>query len=259
MSELLPNNPCWDAFRARMPITRDWAYFDHAAVSPLPAPTAAAVASWARGMSEQGESLWPQGKARVEQLRGMAARLIGVHAEEIALVRSTTEGINIVAEGFRWQPGDNVVTLADEFPANLYPWMNQASRGVETRRVPTDGGRVDLNRLADACDSRTRIVTISWVSYSSGWRNDLAALADMAHRRGRCSSSMRFRDWACFPSTRTNWGSISSPPAAKSGCSVRRGPESFISAASISTASTRSASATPAWCMPPTTRGSKST
>ena len=62
--------------------------------------------------------------------------------------------------------------------------MNQASRGVETRRVPPDGGRVDLDRLADACDGRTRIVTISWVSYCSGWRNDLATLAELAHRRG---------------------------------------------------------------------------
>ncbi len=167
-----------------MPIAGNWAYFDHAAVSPSPAPCAAAVAEWARDMSEQGESMWPQHKARVQKLRPLAAQLIGADPDEIALLRCTTEGINLVAEGFPWQPGDNVVTLADEFPANLYPWMNQAARGVETRRVPVDGGRVDLDRLADACDARTRIVTISWVSYSSGWRNDLAAVAELAHRRG---------------------------------------------------------------------------
>jgi selenocysteine lyase/cysteine desulfurase len=62
--------------------------------------------------------------------------------------------------------------------------MNQARRGVETRRVQTDNGRVDLDRLADACDDRTRIVSISWIGYASGWRNDIAAVAEIAHRRG---------------------------------------------------------------------------
>ena len=48
---------------------------------------------------------------------------------------NTTAGINLVAEGFPWQAGDNVVTLDDEFPANVYPWMNLESRGVEVRVV----------------------------------------------------------------------------------------------------------------------------
>src|SRR5260370_26745993 len=90
----------------------------------------------------------------------------------------------MVAEGFPWQKGDNVVTLADEYPANQYPWMNQAYRGVETRRIPTDQGRVDLDRLAAACDQRTRMVSISWVGYASGWRNDLDRVAEIAHRVG---------------------------------------------------------------------------
>src|SRR5690606_37199505 len=89
-----------------------------------------------------------------------------------------------VAEGFPWREGDNVVTLADEFPANLYPWMNLKSRGVEARLVPTDDGRVDLDRLNAACDDRTRIVSVSWVGFASGWRNDVAAVAEIAHRRG---------------------------------------------------------------------------
>jgi cysteine desulfurase / selenocysteine lyase len=89
-----------------------------------------------------------------------------------------------VAEGFPWQPGDNVVTRADEFPANQYPWLHLAGRGVETRRVPTNEGNLDLDRLIEACDDRTRIVTVSWVAYASGWRHDLDRLADLVHRRG---------------------------------------------------------------------------
>ncbi len=166
-----------------MPIAERWAYFDHAAVAPLPAPARAALLKWADQAAEQGDTVWPEWTQRVEHTRRLAAQLIGADAGEIALVRSTTEGISLVAEGFRWQPGDNVVTLDNEFPSNQYPWMNLAERGVETRRVATDDGRVNLDRLSAACDARTRIVSISWVGYASGWRCDLDALADLAHRR----------------------------------------------------------------------------
>ncbi len=167
-----------------MPVADEWAYFDHAAVAPIPNPAAEAMVRWTREAAEFGGALWLKWKGARESLRALAARLVGAEIDEIALVRSTTEGINLVAEGFPWQPGDNVVTLADEFPSNLYPWMNQARRGVETRRVETDDGRVDLNRLAEACDGRTRIISISWIGYASGWRNDLAAVAEIAHRHG---------------------------------------------------------------------------
>jgi selenocysteine lyase/cysteine desulfurase len=75
------------------------------------------------------------------------------------------------------------VTLDDEFPSNLYPWMHLVDRGVETRRVSTVDGRVDYDRLADACDGRTRIITISWIGYANGCRRNLNAVAEVAKRR----------------------------------------------------------------------------
>ncbi len=179
-----PNEKVWAEFRRQMPIAERWAYFDHAAVGPLPGPSRDAILNWVRQAAEQGDTVWPEWQARVEQCRRLGAQLIGAGADEIALVRSTTEGISLVAEGYRWQPGDNVVTLDNEFPSNQYPWLNLAERGVETRRVPTDGGRVDLNRLEAACDARTRIVSISWVGFASGWRVNLDDVAELAHRRG---------------------------------------------------------------------------
>jgi len=174
----------WQAFRERMPVTRKWAYFDHAAVAPLPGAAQDAVAQWARQASEEGDTAWPAWSRRLDEVRGLGARLINADAAEVALIRSTTEGITLVAEGYPWQPGDNVVTLDNEFPSNVYPWMNLAARGVETRRVPTVDGQVDLDQLAAACDARTRIVTISWVGFASGWRVDLDDVAEIAHRRG---------------------------------------------------------------------------
>jgi selenocysteine lyase/cysteine desulfurase len=180
----MPADPRWADFRRQMPSSDRWAYFDHAAVAPLPAPAGEAITTWVQEAMRGGGTEWLGWKKRREAARAMAAQLVGAKPEEIALVRSTTVGVNLVAEGFLWQPGDNVVAPGDEFPANLYPWMNLANRGVETRRVPSDGLRIDLNRLAEACDARTRIVTLSWVGYASGWRTDLAAAAELAHRHG---------------------------------------------------------------------------
>ena len=179
-----PREARWAEFRRQMPVAQHWAYFDHAAVAPLTGPAQAAIVQWAGEAARNGDTGYPEWSSRVEQVRGLAARLIGARREEIALIRNTTEGINLVAQGFPWQPGDNVVTGADEFPTNQYPWLQLADRGVETRRVASHEGRLDLDRLAAACDARTRIVTISWVSFSSGWRHDVDRLAEMAHDRG---------------------------------------------------------------------------
>lgn len=174
----------WSEFRRQMPVADRWAYLDHAAVAPLPAPARDALARWAEEAALNGDTCYSQWAARVEQLRTVAAEMINAEREEISLVRSTTEGINLVSEGFPWQPGDNVVTRADEFPSNQYPWLHLADRGVEVRRVATDEGKLDPDRLAAACDRRTRIVTISWVAYASGWRHDVNQLARIAHDCG---------------------------------------------------------------------------
>ncbi|MHB8898303.1 MAG: aminotransferase class V-fold PLP-dependent enzyme [Thermoguttaceae bacterium] len=174
----------WEGFRREMPVARRKAYLDHAAVSPLPSRAHRALLRWAEQASENGDVDWPEWAGRVEQLRGFMAALLGAAVEEIALVRSTSEGVNLVAEGFPWRSGDNVVTLANEFPTNQYAWLNQAYRGVETRRVPVGPEGVDLAQIAQACDRRTRIVAISWVSYCTGRRLDLDELVELAHGRG---------------------------------------------------------------------------
>ncbi len=170
--------------RAQMPVTRKWAYFDHAAVAPIPQPTQIAIQKWVSEAAEEGDTVWLDWAKQVKATRQLAADLISASTSEIALVPSTTSGINFVAEGFPWQSGDNVVTLDDEFPSNLYPWMHLERLGVETRRVPTDNGCVDLDEFASHCDERTRVVSVSWVGYANGCRRDLDAFSDIAKRCG---------------------------------------------------------------------------
>lgn len=170
--------------RSQMPALSTWAYFDFAAVAPLASPVRDVFHAWADEMSLNGATGWGAWRKRVETTRRSAAALLGAGIEEIALVRNTTEGLGLIAEGFPWKPGDNVVVPASEFPSNLFPWMNLESRGVEVRLVPSPDERLALRDVESRCDARTRLVAVSWVGYASGWRNDLAALTELAHSRG---------------------------------------------------------------------------
>lgn len=167
-----------------MPVASRWAYFDHAAVAPLPAVGKAAFDEWSTDVADNGAVNWAQWRSRVERARELGADLLNASPGEVAVIRNTTEGIGLVAEGFPWREGDNVVTLKSEFPSNRFPWMNLKSRGVETRFVSAPDERLDLDRLAAACDARTRIIAVSWVGYATGWRNDVDAIARLAHERG---------------------------------------------------------------------------
>jgi selenocysteine lyase/cysteine desulfurase len=174
----------WEALRdVEFPVAQRWAYFDHAAVAPLPRRSGAMLRSWADEQEQDGVVGWPAREQRLEAIRSQVARLINADRDEIAFVCSTTHGIGLIAEGYPWSPGDNVVTAADEYPSNIYPWMNLASRGVDLRLVPSREGRIWLEDLSAAMDGRTRVLAISHVEFASGFRNDLAALGERCHSR----------------------------------------------------------------------------
>ena len=173
-----------ELLRPQMPITERWAYFDHAAVAPIPASAREAADTYSHEAATEGDTVWPTWRDRYERVRPLAAQMIGSTTDEIAFISSTSEGISLVAEGIRWQPGDNVVILANEYPSNVYPWMNQKDRGVEVRQVETDYGRLDLDKLRAACDQNTRLVSFTWVGFNTGYRYDLGAISQIAHDVG---------------------------------------------------------------------------
>lgn len=174
----------WQALRNEFPVTKRWAYFDHAAVAPISGPAQRAMTEWAADVAEHGDVHEPRWVQRIDEVRRLAGRLLNADPLDIAFVKNTSEGIGIVAEGFPWRPGDNMVTAAEEYPANVYPWMNLAGRGVEVRRVPTRERRIEIDDLRAATDSRTRLLSISSVEFASGFRNDLDTLGNLCRERG---------------------------------------------------------------------------
>ena len=174
----------WDDLRLRMPVTKRWAFMDHAAVAPLTAPARAAIEEYAKDLAENGDVHESEWTKRVEEVRQLAARLINAEPLDVCFTKNTSEGIDFVAEGLPWQAGDNVIIAEEEYPANIYPWMNLAGRGVEVRLLRTRERRLWIDDLRNLMDSRTRLVSLSFVEFASGFRNDLHAIGLLCRERG---------------------------------------------------------------------------
>lgn len=175
----------WTRARSFFPVTRSWIYLDHAGVAPISTRVAEALRRYAERAAHDGAAAYAQYEAEVERVRARAAQLIGAGPDEIAFVKNTTEGIGIVASGLDWRPGDVVVGCDLEYPSNVTPWQGLRERGVETRLLPSVGGRLPGERVAEALrDPRVRLVALSSVEFSTGARNDIEAIGALCREAG---------------------------------------------------------------------------
>lgn len=189
MAVSLPVSATYDVFALReqeFPISRRTAYLNHAGISPLPSRTAKAVQDLTERMSTELGDLWPWLMKQTELLGETLKLFINAqNAHEIVGVQSTSIGVNLIAQSFPWQPGDNVVLCDIEFPSNAYPWMQLAeTRGIEVRLVPAHGKGLLLDELRKHVDSRTRLVAASSVQFLTGHRTDVQAIGEFCHERG---------------------------------------------------------------------------
>lgn len=154
-------------------------YLNSASTGPLPERSRRALEIYNR--QRGAPHLLPDDEvfAMLDHSRALIARLLNAEAEEIALTPNTTFGINIAAMGLPLEQGDVVVFSEREFPANAYPWLSLADRGVVVERVPvTASGWPDEDRLVERMhDPRVRVVAVSLVQFSNGYAVDLARLS----------------------------------------------------------------------------------
>jgi selenocysteine lyase/cysteine desulfurase len=171
------------ALRELFPITRRFAYLDHAAIAPLALPVIDAMQELVSHRRDEPFDV-DRWHTRRTAVRAAAAALLGTTPARVAFVRNTTAGLALVARGLAWKPGDNVVGVQGEYPANIYPWMALEADGVQFRLYRPVNGRIELSGLLQCCNARTRVVAISWVQFWSGFRTNVADLGDALHARG---------------------------------------------------------------------------
>jgi len=168
-------------YELEFPLTEDIIYLNHAAVAPWPRRTAQAVQQFAEENMRLGAKNYSRWQAQVTRLRQQCQQLINApSADDIALLKNTSEALSVVAYGLNWQVGDNIVISDQEFPSNRIVWQSLSNQGVQVRQVNLSPDPEAA--LLAAVDEGTRLIAISSVQYASGLRMDLAKIGEFCRQ-----------------------------------------------------------------------------
>jgi cysteine desulfurase / selenocysteine lyase len=172
------NSPIdWEAVRSEFPALAKWTFLNTATFGQLPRRTTEAVQAHFSRRDETACADFLDWFDDADRIRESVARLITCSAADIAFVPNASTALGLMIAGIRWNPGDRIVSVQDEFPNNLYFPAHLAARGVEFVEVPWDGFHA-------AIDGRTRLVLMSALNYSTGLRPPLEDVSRHVHRHG---------------------------------------------------------------------------
>ncbi|SFM91974.1 aminotransferase class V-fold PLP-dependent enzyme [Methanolobus profundi] len=178
-----------DRIRNDFPILADIAYMDSAATSLSPEQVVSSTNEFERhyraNVGRGVHRLTNIASQKYWHSHEKIARFIGGGNGTTVLTKNTTEAINMVACGTRWNKGDNVVTTVLEHHSNFLPWIRLRNRGVDVSVVNTDmQGSIDIEQLANAINDRTKIVAITHASNTLGNLLPVKEIAEICHEKG---------------------------------------------------------------------------
>lgn len=150
-------------------LDQDIVHLNHAAVAPWPVVTGEAVVAFANENMAIGSQNYARWMQTEQQLKHKLALLINAKStDEIALLKNTSEGLSLIAQGLTFQAGDNIVIPAEEFPSNKVVWQALQSKAVQLRLIPVQDIENPEQALIDAIDTNTRLLSCSSVQYARG-------------------------------------------------------------------------------------------
>jgi L-cysteine/cystine lyase len=178
-----------EAIRHELPATQRWTFLNVGTFGPLPRVAHRAIQELAQRELEGGRldpALWEEGQALKQGLRAEFASLLNAQPEEIALTHHTSEGMNVGTLGIDWRSGDEALTTNVEHSAGLLPlYIVQRRFGVHVRFVDLDmGGTNAAQAIRQSLTPRTRLISLSHVSFSTGALLPLQEISALAHQRG---------------------------------------------------------------------------
>jgi len=179
--------PAYDleAVRRRIPILATHVPMNACSQAPQSLPTRAAADAYLASWATDGMD-WDTWMIEVEAARAEFAALVGAAAEDVAVATSVSQATASVASGLDFTGRRcRVVVSGAEFPTVGHVWLAQERFGAEIVHVPVgEDGTIPFERYADVIDGRTAVVSAAHVYYQNGWKQDVGALADLAHERG---------------------------------------------------------------------------
>ncbi|MFB6232822.1 MAG: aminotransferase class V-fold PLP-dependent enzyme [Haloarculaceae archaeon] len=176
-----------ERLRAEIPACEECVYLNTGASGPSPRRVVDAVADFQERHKFEapcGDGMYEVASRARQRAREAIAGFVGADPGEIALTRNTVEGINHVATGLDWEPGDVVVRTDLEHPAGVLPWERMADlHGVTVRELETDRGRLDRDELKTAV-ADARLLCVSSLSWNYGTCLPVEEIVDIAHDAG---------------------------------------------------------------------------
>ena len=162
----------WPNIRKQFPVTNNSVYLNTAAAGPLAESTARAGALYYEQMRDDGDVHWDDWLAKREEVRAQVARFINAEPDEIGFTTNTSSGMNIIVDAL--EKHGEVISCDLEFPVTTIPWMN---RRIPVHLVKSVDGVVHTQDLRAAMNTRTGILSLSYVQFSNGFRSNLEELA----------------------------------------------------------------------------------
>lgn len=166
--------PDWSQVRALFPALREWTFLNTATFGQLSTRSVDAVNAHFARRNQYACSDFLSWFDDHDRLRAKLARLIHAGPGDIAFTPNASSALSLLMRGLDWQAGDQVVTLENEFPNQIYAPLYP---GLDLLETPPD-------RLLDSLCPRTRLVAISAVNYTTGYRAPLEEISDECRRRG---------------------------------------------------------------------------
>ena len=164
-------------YRKEFPFTREITFFNHASFGPMPEVSWKATQEYYRGLRlEKVADDDREAFQKLGSIRKLIAKMIKAKPKEIAFVPNTSYGLNVAAWGLDLKRGDEILLSDVEFPANVYPWTNLKQKGIKTRFIASRNKCFDIDNFLKAMNKRTKVLSISFVQYFNGFRNDLETI-----------------------------------------------------------------------------------
>jgi cysteine desulfurase / selenocysteine lyase len=169
------------SLRQHFPITKEWTYVNHATHGPFPVGTTSAICDLVKQWYSPPDLDHSGNDRTTDSVRQMVARMVNGTPENVAFTGSLAESMSLAASGIEWQSGDNCVSPEHEFPSVVCPFLNLERRGVTVRFASKGAdGFTSLDEIRATADAKTRAIVVSHVEFMNGFRNDLAALSQLA-------------------------------------------------------------------------------
>jgi len=175
-----------ELWRREFPITRELIYLNNCSLTPLPERGRRAIERFTREWTQLGGRAWyDHWIGEYEGLRADVARVLGATVDEIAIEPNVSAGLVGIASTFDYGKRPKVIVSDLDFPTDGHAFLAVRERGAEVTFVRSpDRIRVPLELFAEAIDEQTAVVCTGHVYFTSGWIQDVRALAELCHRKG---------------------------------------------------------------------------